>query len=129
MPFKHRVDEKLDVVIIKAIGEVSIMDIMSEIQEAIDTKRGDGITRRLVDMTDQEFIFNEAEARKILTLLQVQGKLLRPKKVALLFKQIPEKFDFDKIRSLLNSEFLEIGVFTDKGNAITFLNSGSLKKD
>jgi hypothetical protein len=124
MPFMHKVDEKLDVVIIKAIGEVSIGDIMSEIQEAIDTKRGDGITRRLVDMTDQEFIFNEADARKILTMLQVQGKALRPKKVALLFKQIPENFDFEKIRWLLNTEFLEIGVFTDKGDAVTFLNNG-----
>ena len=123
MPFRHKVDDKLDIVVLKGIGDVSVMDIISEIQEAISSRRGDGITRRLIDMTDQPFFFNLEDAKKILGLMKIQAKILKPRKIALVFKEIPESFDLEGIRSLLNSPTLKIGVFTDKSQAIRFLNA------
>lgn len=128
MPFRYRIDEKLDIVVLKATGAVSAIDIISEVQEAINTKRGLGVSRRLIDMTEIEFSFNEKDARKILSMMQVQGKTLGTVKVAVLFTKVPKSFDFSNIRGLLNTEFLEIGVFTNKANAVTFLNSGGLRK-
>ena len=122
MPFRHVVDEKKDIVILKTIGKVSISDIITEIKAAITTKRGDGITRRLIDMTDQEFSFSFEGAKKILSALQLQGKVLRPRKIAIVFQEIPDSFDFDKIKPFLTSPILEIGIFTDKTKAIEFLN-------
>ena len=80
MPFKHFVDEKKDIVVLKAIGKVSLVDIMSEIQVAINTKRGDGVKRRLVDMTEQEFTYNFEDAQKILKLVNVSANVLGSKK-------------------------------------------------
>ena len=67
MPFKHIVDEEKNIVVIKAKGKVSVIDIISEIEVAINTKRGDGVTRRLIDMTEQEFTYNLKDAQKVST--------------------------------------------------------------
>ncbi len=130
MPFRHVVDDNKDIVILKVIGKVSISDIITEIKEAITTKRGIGITRRLIDMRDQEFSFSLEDAQKILGALQIQAKVLRPKKIAIVFQEIPDIFDLDKIKSFLTSPILEIGIFKDKTKAIEFFNKISQgKKD
>jgi len=121
MPFKHFVDEKKDIVVLKAIGKVSLVDIMSEIQVAINTKRGDGVKRRLVDMTEQEFTYDLEDAQKILKLVNVSANVLGSKKIAILFKKIPDNFKFEEIKSLLNTPTFEMEVFTDKAAAARFL--------
>jgi hypothetical protein len=128
MPFRHVVDDNKDIVILKVIGKVSVSDIITEIKEAITTKRGDGITRRLINMTDQKFSFDLESAQKILNAMQIQAKVLRPKKIAIVFREIPDSFDFDKIKPFLTSPTLEIGIFTDKTKAIEFLNKVPAEK-
>ncbi len=128
MPFRHVVDDNKDIVILKTIGKVSVSDIITEIKEAITTKRGDGITRRLIDMRDQKFSFSLEDAQKILGALKIQAKVLRPRKIAIVFQEIPDTFDFDKIKSFLTSPILEIGIFTDKTKAIEFFNKVSQEK-
>jgi len=66
MPFKHIVDEEKNIVALKAKGNVSVIDIISEIQAAINSKRGVGVTRRLIDMTEPEFTYDLEDAQKIL---------------------------------------------------------------
>ncbi|MCD4719496.1 MAG: hypothetical protein K8S13_06505 [Desulfobacula sp.] len=129
MPFQHIVDDNRDIVVLKSIGDVSVPDIMTEIKKAITTKRGDGITRRLIDMTDQKFSYDLEDAQKVLNAVQIEAKVLRPKKIAILFQEIPDSFDFDKIESLLNSPIVEIGIFIDKIKAIEFLNKGQQEKE
>ncbi len=122
MPFKHIVDEEKNIVVLKAHGKVSVMDIISEIQKAINTKRGDGIKRRLIDMTNQEFIYDLENAQKVLKMMAVSAKILGSRKIAVLFKEIPDDFDFDKIKTFLNSPNVVIEFFTNKANAARFLN-------
>jgi len=128
MPFKHIVDEEKNIVVLKAKGNVSVIDIISEIQVAIDSKRGDGVTRRLIDMTESEFTYDLEDAQKILKMMKGSANVLGSKKIAVLFKEIPDSFDFEKITSLLKSPILEIKVFTDKVKAAQFLNKPSAKK-
>ncbi len=130
MPFKHTVNKKLDIVVLKAKGEVSVVEIISEIQEAINTKRGDGITRRLIDLTDQEFTFQIKDAQTIITVMKASADILGSKRIAVLLKEIPDSFDFEKIRPFMNSSNVDIDFFTDKEKAIQFFNkpSNSRKK-
>ncbi|MCP4669859.1 MAG: hypothetical protein GY857_01010 [Desulfobacula sp.] len=122
MPFKHLVDPEKDIVVSKAIGKVSLVDIMSEIQVAINTKRGKGIKRRLIDMTEQEFTYNLEDAQKIFKLMNVSASALGAKKIAILFKEIPDNFKFGKLNSLLDTPKLEIKVLTNRAKAAQFLN-------
>jgi len=126
--FKHLVDEKRNIVVLKAKGKISVIDIISEIQKAIDTKRGVGITRRLLDMTDQESSFELKDAQKILKMVKASSNTLGSKKIAMLFNEIPDIVKSDEIRSLLNSPTLDIRFFTDKAKAVQFLNKPSAKK-
>jgi len=126
--FKHLVDEKRNIVVLKAKGKISVIDIISEIQKAIDTKRGVGITRRLLDMTDQESSFELKDAQKILKMVKASSNTLGSKKIAMLFNEIPDIVKSDEIRSLLNSPTLDIRFFTDKAKAAQFLNKPSAKK-
>ena len=128
MPFRYKIDEKLDIVVLKATGDVSHIDIIAELQEAINTRRGQGISRRLIDMTDIEFSFKEEGVRKILSMMQVQGKILGTVKIAVLLKKVPKSFNFKNIQRMLNTQSLEIGIFTDQRNAVTFLNNSRLSK-
>jgi hypothetical protein len=125
MPFKHMVDDKRDIVVIKATGKVSMMDIMSEIQKAIDTNRGEGVTRRLIDMTNQEISYDLEDAKKILNMMKVSSTILGSNKIAILCKEIPDSSVLDKIRPLINSPRLSIKFFTDKGKAAQFFNKPS----
>ncbi len=128
MPFKHIVDEEKNIVVLKAKGNVTVMEIISEIQVAISTKRGAGIERRLIDMTEQEFIYNLEDAQKVLKMMNISANVLSSKKIAILFKEIPDSFEFGKLKSLLKSSTLEIEFFTDKVKAAQFLSKPSPKK-
>ncbi len=123
MPFKHIVDDRLKIVVLKGVGEITIADVISEIQKSIATKRGAGFNRRLIDMTEQEISFDLSEAQEILGAMQTQAKVLQTRKVALLFQKMPANFDMTDIESLLSSETLDIGIFIDKKTAVKFLNS------
>ena len=125
MPFNSVVNNERDIVVLKAKGKVSVMDIINEIQHAISTKRGDGITRRLIDMRDQEFSYDLEDAKKILKMMEASADVLGSKRMAVLFKEIPDSIEFKKIISLLNSATLEIELFTDKAKAVQFLNKPS----
>ncbi|MFH2091189.1 MAG: hypothetical protein ABIJ31_02395 [Pseudomonadota bacterium] len=128
MPFKSIVDVQKNIVVLKAKGKISVMDIISEIQHAITIKRGDGITRRLIDMTEQVFSYNVEDVQKIKKMMDVSAKVLGSRRVAVLFKEIPENSDFEKIIPLLNSSVLEIQLFTDRTDAVSFLNKPTGKK-
>ncbi len=123
MPFKHIVDDRLKIVVLKGVGENTLVDVIKEIQKSIATKRGEGFKRRLIDMTNQEISFDLAEAQKILRAMQSQAKVLQTRKVALLFKSMPSNFDLADIESLLSTETLDIGIFLDKKLAVEFLNT------
>ena len=125
MSFKYIVDNKKNIVVLKAVGKVSVMDIIAEIQEAIDTHRGDGISRRLIDMTDSEITYNLEDVQKVLKMVKASATVLGSKRVAIIFKEAPEGFDQEKIRSILNTQALEIGFFTDRTTAVRFLNKSS----
>ena len=122
MPFKHIVDEEKNIVVLKAKGNVSVIDIISEIQVAINSKRGDGVTRRLIDMTEPEFTYNLEDAQKILKMMRGSANVLGSKKIAILFKEIPDNFELGNLKALLNSSKLEIELFTDKVKAAKFLS-------
>lgn len=122
MPFKHIVDEEKNIVVLKAKGNVSAIDIISEIQVAINSKRGDGVTRRLIDMTEPEFIYDLEDAQKILKMMRGSANVLGSKKIAILFKEIPDNFELGNLKSLMNSSKLEIELFTDKVKAAKFLS-------
>jgi len=125
MLFKHIVDEEKDIVVLKAKGNVSVIDIISEIQVAISTKRGDGVTRRLIDMTEQEFTYNFKDAQKVLKMMKVSANVLGSKKIAILFKEIPENFELKELKSFLKVSTVEIGFFTDKAKATQFLSKST----
>jgi hypothetical protein len=122
MSFRYIVDDEMDIVIVKATGKISMREIFGEIKEAVETKRGEGISRRLVDLTDQDFFYELRDAEEILNTLQQAAKSLNTKKIALLFKEIPKNFDLEKIIPLLNSPNMRIRIFLDKTKAIEFLN-------
>lgn len=122
MPFKHIVDEEKNIVVLKAKGNVSAIDIISEIQVAINSKRGDGVTRRLIDMTEPEFTYDLEDAQKILKMIRGSANFLGSKKIAILFKEIPDNFELGNLKSLMNSSKFEIELFTDKEKAAKFLN-------
>ncbi len=127
MPFKHIVDKEKNIVVLKAEGKVSVMDIIKEIQKAISTKRGEGLTRRLIDMSGQDFTYSLEDAQKVLKMMNVSGNVLGSRKIAILFKEIPKSFEFDKLKSVMSTATLDIELFTDKAMAVRFLNK-SLKK-
>lgn len=122
MPFKHIVDEEKNIVVLKAKGNVSVIDIISEIQAAIDAKRGDGVTRRLIDMTEPDFVYTLEDAQKVLKMMSVSANALGSKKIAILFKEIPDNFELQNFNSLMNSSTVEIEFFTDKVKAARFLS-------
>ncbi len=122
MPFKHIVDKKKNIVVLKATAESSIMDIVSEIQKAINTKRGEGLTRRLIDMSGQNFTYSLEDAQKILKMMKIHSQILGSRKVAVLLKKIPDNPYFQKISSLMNSSALDMKFFIDKAKAAQFLN-------
>ncbi len=122
MPFKHIVDKEKNIVVLKAKGNVSAIDIISEIQVAINSKRGDGVTRRLIDMTEPEFTYNLEDAQKIVKMMRGSANVLGSKKIAILFKEIPDKFELENLKSLMNSSTVEIELFTDKVKAAKFLS-------
>ena len=68
MPFKHLVDKEKNIVVLKAKGNESPSDIISEIQAAIDSKRGMGITRRLIDITELDLVYSFDHIQKILKM-------------------------------------------------------------
>lgn len=131
MPFKHIIDQKRNIVVLKAKGSISVKDIFYEIQEAISTKRGDGMARRLIDMTDQDLSAYIKDAPNILKMMTAQAKALHSKRIAILFKEIPDNFDFEKLIAPLKSDTSQIELFTDKTEAVKFLNkpSNSPKKE
>lgn len=125
MPFKHIIDEEKNIVVLKAKGVISVKDIFSEIQQAINTRRGDGLARRLIDMTDQDLSAYIKDAPNILKMMTTEAKVLHSKRIAILFKEIPDNFDFEKLIAPLKSETSEIELFTDKAEAVKFLNKPS----
>lgn len=125
MPFKYIVDEEKNIVVLKARGEISLVDVIAEIQKAINTKRGDGITRRLVDITEQDITFSVDDARKIVKMIKVSANVLGSEKVAVLLKKIPSNLDLSAIQSDLSSPTVKIKLFTDKAKAAAFLNAPS----
>ena len=125
MPFKHIVDHKKKIVVLKSKGKVSTKDIVYEIQEAINTKRGEGIARRLIDMTDQEFSGYIEDAGTILKMIKASARVLGSRKIAVLFKAIPDSFESGEIILQLRSPTLEIEFFIDNAKAIEFLNKPS----
>ena len=127
MPFKHIVDKEKDIVVLKAKGNISVIDIISEIQVAIRTRRGDGVTRRLIDMTEQEITYNFQDAQKVLKMMKVSANVLGSKKIAILFKEIPKNLELRELKSFLNLSTVEIEFFTDKAKAAQFL-SNPIKK-
>ena len=80
MPFKHIINNDKNIVVLKAKSKVSVMDIISEIQVAINTNRGDGVRRRLIDVTEQEFTYNFEDAQKVLKMVNKSAKALGSKK-------------------------------------------------
>jgi len=122
MPFKHIVDEEKNIVVYKAKGKVSVLDIITEIQKAIDTKRGEGITRRMIDMTGQVVTFDTEDVLKVLKMMFASANVLGSKKVGILFDEIPDSFDFKKVESSLRTSNITIRFFNDRVKAIQFLN-------
>jgi len=122
MPFQHVIDEKLDIVIVKATGIITVADIITEIKLSVATKRGGNVSRRLMDLSEQDFLFDIESAKAILNNLKQAAKVLRPKRIAILLKEIPDKFDLQATLPLLNSPELKIGLFVDRARAIEFLN-------
>lgn len=122
MPFNHVIDQEKNIIVLKAKGTVSVKDIFSEIQQAISTRRGDGLARRLIDMTDQDLSAYIEDAPNILKMMSASAKALHSKRIAILFKEIPADFDFEKLIAPLKSETSEIELFTDKSEAVKFLN-------
>ncbi len=127
MPFKHIISSEKNIVVLKAKGKVSITDIISEIQVAINTKRGDGVERRLIDVTEQKFTYTFEDAQKVFKMMNKSADALGAKQIAILFNEIPSNFEFAKLKSLLNTPTLDIEFFTDKAKAAQFLNK-PLKK-
>ena len=127
MPFKHVVDKDKNIVVVKAKGNVSIADILTEIQTALKTKRGAGISRRLIDMTKPEITLDFENPQKILKMMNTSADVLGSRKVAILFNQIPEGLEFEKLQSLMNSSKIRIELFTDKAKAANFLSAPAKK--
>ncbi len=128
MSFKYIIDNEKNIVVLKAKGEISIMDVLSEIEQAIEVKRGDGITRRLVDMSGQKFIYNILDVQLFLKGMKAHSKVLGSRKMAILFDEIPDTPEFEKILAMLKLASQEIEVFTDKIQALKFLNKRSKKE-
>ncbi len=122
MPFKHIVDKEKNIVVLKATGKVSLTNIINEIEEANVTLRGDGIKRRLIDITNQEISFSPSDAQLILKMINTSSKMLGFKKIAILIKELPDNLDVHKLISQLDDHTVEIGLFTDKAKAAEFLS-------
>ncbi len=127
MTFKHIVDHDRSIVVLKATGRVVIMDIISELKKAISTRRGEGIKRRLVDMSKSEFLYTSEDAKKVAKLMKVHVKVFGTEKIAVLLEQIPGNDQFEEIRSVLNSTGLKFQFFSDRAKAAEFLNGTTNK--
>jgi len=123
MPFKHIVDNEKNIVVLKAIGKVSLTNIINEIEEANVTLRGDGIRRRLIDMTNQEISFSHSDAQLILKMINTSSKMLGYKRIAILVKDLPEHLEIKQLISGFENHNVEIELFTDKAKAAQFLSS------
>lgn len=126
MPFKHIIDNQKNIVVLKAKGRVSVVDIIAEIQEAINTRRGKGISRRLVDMTEQDLLFSREDGEKIVKMIKASADILGARKMAILLKEIPDEVEL--IRPLLKNPGLAIEFFTDKADAARFLSTPAKTK-
>ena len=121
MPFKYNINEDMGIVVIKGEGKISNEEIFEEIEKAIQNKRGKDIPRRLIDMSNKEFTYTTEEAKKILKAFWKEARILHIDKIALLFNNIPEAFDFKQIVPLLDTSYNQIRMFVEKQKAIEFL--------
>jgi len=76
MKFKHKVDLDKGIVIVKAESNVTIFEVIYEIQKAIVSKRRVGIPRRLIDVTEMIYEFNDEDIHKIFAKLKVSANIL-----------------------------------------------------
>ena len=90
MAFKHMVDEARNIVVSKSVGDVTVMDIITELQQAINTKRGEGVARRLIDMTESQFRYNIEDAHKVVKMVKLHARVLGSRKMAVLLREIPD---------------------------------------
>lgn len=122
MPFKYTINEEMGIVVVKSTGEISIDNMLEEIDKAISEKRGKNIPRRLIDLSENEFNYSTEDAEKVFKALWKEARILRIDKIALLFNNIPDTFDIKKIIPFLDTSFTTIRMFVDKQKAIEFLN-------
>lgn len=122
MKFKHKVDTDRGIVIVKAESSASIFEVMYEIQKAVVSKRGEGIPRRLIDLTEMTLDFSESDIEKIFSKLKFSAEKLQTKRIAFIAGHYPEGIDMEGLVKKFKTDSFEIGVFIDKGEAVSFLN-------
>lgn len=122
MKFKHAVDMDKGIVIVKAVGNLSVIDILYEIQRAIISKRGKGIPRRIIDLSEDTYDYSEDDVKLIFDKMRVSANILKTEQIAFIIKEYPSDYDVHKIADLYRTERLDIGVFTCSADALCFLN-------
>lgn len=125
MPFQHKVSSEKNIVVVKAVGDIDIMDVISETQTAISDHRGEGITRRLVDLTDADLIYSLEDIKKASKMLKLQAEILGTRKMAIVLSETTPDIDLQNIKSLLEPKKLKAGIFTNKSDAIKFLSEST----
>lgn len=122
MPFKYIVDRGRNIVVLKTIGDVTAIEMISEMYKAVKTRRGENVSRRLVDMTDSNFNFKPEDAKKILKILKIHTQELGSKKIAVLLGKIPSIPEFQQIRLILKSTEADVEFFDDKAKVAQYFN-------
>jgi len=95
LPFKYVINNRRDIVLVKATGKITAHEALSELKKSMITKRGEGISRYLFHFMGSRFFFKKGVAMQFQQLLLLIGKLLNTKRVALLFDEIPVIFDLE----------------------------------
>ena len=122
MTIKCIIDYSLDLEIIKPDSDTSIDEYLSNVQKSVLTKRGLGVSRRLIDLSLLNYLENKSDASKFMLAMNQEVSVHRTKKVAILFREITDAMDLESIIPFLAESKAEVRLFVDKGKAVSFLN-------
>jgi hypothetical protein len=120
--FNHIVDADKGLVIVKAMEKLSLKDIFHELQRATASRRGKGVPRRMIDLTEDVYDYTTDELTEVFSKMRVASNLLETRRIVILLKEFPKEIDAVKLAEGYSTDFFEIGIFDNTAEAVKFLN-------
>ena len=121
MGIEYKIHQAIDTSVMVASGAVSISDILKVIEEARLERKGEGLSRQLIDLSKIELAFTINEGRAVILALQKMADMLGTQKIALIFGPSHSQYILDKLVTLVDYSRHDIAFFSDKHSAVQFL--------